>query len=222
MSSTLARPSTPMNTPKAPSAPSTPVTGTWKHPQLDEIVRRQNASNFTDRNMRMLMYNFGGIVTVWALGRHLWNKCVLYVVIEEYLANWILAFRTSSWRESCFTLMQHGLTTCCNASLYTTLLWHSSRCFGPQTRFKTSLSRPHNGRSLVSHRTRNQQPQIRNMSLPRDMQERRRQSVTHLTAREAIQTRLCLGKGVHCLAVCRVLPSRLGPVLCCRKRWEVE
>ncbi|TVY40101.1 Ubp5-interacting protein [Lachnellula occidentalis] len=74
MSSAVARPSTPSNIPRTPSALSTPVTGTWKHPDLDEIVRRQNASNFTDRNMRMLMFNFGGMITVWFFGRQLWNS----------------------------------------------------------------------------------------------------------------------------------------------------
>ncbi|TVY84309.1 Nucleoporin [Lachnellula suecica] len=72
--SALARPSTPITIPKAPPAPATPVTGTWKHPKLDEIVRRQNASNFSDRNLKVLMYNFAGIVAVWVFGRSLWTN----------------------------------------------------------------------------------------------------------------------------------------------------
>ncbi|KAF4628049.1 hypothetical protein G7Y89_g10101 [Cudoniella acicularis] len=65
--STPARPSTPINIPKNPSAPSTPQTGTWRHPKMDEIVARQNASNFSDRNIRMIAWNAGGILVTISL-----------------------------------------------------------------------------------------------------------------------------------------------------------
>ncbi|RDL40942.1 Uncharacterized protein BP5553_00921 [Venustampulla echinocandica] len=67
--STPARPSTPAN----PAQPSTPPTGTWRHPKLNEIVRRQNASTFTERNVRIILYNFAGIALTWAFGRACWN-----------------------------------------------------------------------------------------------------------------------------------------------------
>ncbi|RDW88216.1 hypothetical protein BP6252_00248 [Coleophoma cylindrospora] len=61
-----------MSTPKQPSTPNgksstpaTPLTGTWRHPQFDEIARRQNASTFTDRNFRKIMYNVGGLVLLY-------------------------------------------------------------------------------------------------------------------------------------------------------------
>jgi len=69
-----------MSTPARPSPPvaqtpvSTPQTGTWRHPKMDEIVRRQNAASFTDRNMRNILYNIAGIVAVFFLTRSLWNS----------------------------------------------------------------------------------------------------------------------------------------------------
>jgi len=67
--STPVRPSTPI----AQTTPSIPQTGTWRHPKIDEIVRRQNSSNFTDRNVRVILYNIGGILTVFFATRSLWN-----------------------------------------------------------------------------------------------------------------------------------------------------
>jgi nucleoporin POM34 len=67
--STSSRPSTPV----AQSSPSTPRTGTWRHPKLDEIVQRQNATNFSERNLKKIVYNVGGIIIVFFLARSLWN-----------------------------------------------------------------------------------------------------------------------------------------------------
>jgi nucleoporin POM34 len=67
--STSARPSTPV----AQSSPSTPQTGTWRHPKLDEIVRRQNATTFSDRNVKKILYNVGGIIAAFFLARSLWD-----------------------------------------------------------------------------------------------------------------------------------------------------
>lgn len=54
--------STPQKAPSTPAAqstgtPSTPNTGTWQHPRMAEIVRRQNKSTFTDRNLRSAIIN---------------------------------------------------------------------------------------------------------------------------------------------------------------------
>ncbi|CZR56345.1 uncharacterized protein PAC_06233 [Phialocephala subalpina] len=68
--STPARPSTPV----AQTASSVPQTGTWRHPKMDEIVRRQNASSFTDRNVRNILYNSGGILTAFFVARALWES----------------------------------------------------------------------------------------------------------------------------------------------------
>jgi hypothetical protein len=62
------RPSTPLqlSTPvNRSSALATPQTGTWIHPRFDEIARRQNARTFTDRNLRTILINGGGLFTIW-------------------------------------------------------------------------------------------------------------------------------------------------------------
>ncbi|KKF96877.1 Protein HID1 [Ceratocystis platani] len=41
--------------------------GTWKHPQLDEIQRRRNASTFTEKNMRQVALSIGALLALWAL-----------------------------------------------------------------------------------------------------------------------------------------------------------
>jgi len=70
--STPVRPSTPV----AQSRPSTPTTGTWKHPKLDEIVRRQNAARFSADDVKKVLYNLAGITVVCLLGRSVWDRCV--------------------------------------------------------------------------------------------------------------------------------------------------
>ena len=69
--STPLRPSTPV----AQSTPSssTPATGTWRHPKLDEIVRRQNASNFTAANVKKITYNAAGLAVIFFIGKILWH-----------------------------------------------------------------------------------------------------------------------------------------------------
>jgi len=60
-------PSTPKaSTPAQPAgseASNTP--GKWRHPQLSEIVRRQDASTFGDKNMRKLVWNGGALAVTW-------------------------------------------------------------------------------------------------------------------------------------------------------------
>ncbi|OCK84454.1 hypothetical protein K432DRAFT_345127 [Lepidopterella palustris CBS 459.81] len=50
----------------SPATPSTPAsqkvaqptpTGTWRHPQFDEITRRQHATTFTDSNAKTILWN---------------------------------------------------------------------------------------------------------------------------------------------------------------------
>lgn len=51
-------PRTPSSAPATPSVPeedSTP--GRWKHPQFDEIARRQYATTFDERNVKMIVTN---------------------------------------------------------------------------------------------------------------------------------------------------------------------
>ncbi|RFU33476.1 hypothetical protein B7463_g2849, partial [Scytalidium lignicola] len=69
--STPLRPSTPVS---QASLPSTPQAGNWRHPQFDEITKRQNATNFSERNVRQIIYNIGGLAVLWFLGRFLWDN----------------------------------------------------------------------------------------------------------------------------------------------------
>ncbi|CAM1508356.1 Fc.00g052040.m01.CDS01 [Cosmosporella sp. VM-42] len=47
----------------------TPVTdspGTWRHPRLDEITRRRNATTFSDKNVRRIAYNVVALLAFWS------------------------------------------------------------------------------------------------------------------------------------------------------------
>ncbi|GAW18977.1 hypothetical protein ANO14919_084610 [Xylariales sp. No.14919] len=60
MASTTAQ--TSVSTPKTPiKTPTTPTTespGTWRHPRIQEITKRQEASHFTEKNIRRILINF--------------------------------------------------------------------------------------------------------------------------------------------------------------------
>jgi len=61
------------STPKAAAA-AAPVSegsgtpGKWRHPQLNEIVRRQNAATFGDKDVKRLLWNGAALVTSWFFG----------------------------------------------------------------------------------------------------------------------------------------------------------
>lgn len=53
----------------APATPqsavqSNPQPGTWKHPRFDEIARRQNATTFSEANVKQIAYNVGGVIAM--------------------------------------------------------------------------------------------------------------------------------------------------------------
>ncbi|KEY71926.1 hypothetical protein S7711_09433 [Stachybotrys chartarum IBT 7711] len=49
----------------APVASDSP--GTWRHPRLNEITRRRNATTFTDKNVRRIAYNVVALLALWFL-----------------------------------------------------------------------------------------------------------------------------------------------------------
>ena len=68
----MALPSVP-STPNATPAAGTPSEGTgtpgkWRHPHLSEIVRRQNAATFSDKDVRKLIWNVGALIVTWFFG----------------------------------------------------------------------------------------------------------------------------------------------------------
>lgn len=46
---------------------STDSPGTWRHPRIDEITRRRNATTFSDRNVRQIAVGGAYIAYIWAL-----------------------------------------------------------------------------------------------------------------------------------------------------------
>ncbi|KJZ74208.1 hypothetical protein HIM_06439 [Hirsutella minnesotensis 3608] len=60
-----------MSTPARPSpAEASPVTdspGTWRHPRLNEITRRQNATTFSEKNVRRIAYNVVALLAIWGV-----------------------------------------------------------------------------------------------------------------------------------------------------------
>ncbi|KAH7318568.1 nuclear pore complex component-domain-containing protein [Stachybotrys elegans] len=56
---------TPIKT--ALAAPVTDSPGTWRHPRLDEITRRRNATTFTEKNIRRIAYNLVALLVIWSL-----------------------------------------------------------------------------------------------------------------------------------------------------------
>lgn len=46
--------------------PGTP--GKWRHPQLSEVVRRQNAATFNDKNLRSVVWNGATLILTWVFG----------------------------------------------------------------------------------------------------------------------------------------------------------
>ncbi|KAL4917972.1 nuclear pore complex component-domain-containing protein [Aspergillus aurantiobrunneus] len=62
-------PSTPKPAPTpAPTSEKAQTPGKWRHPQLNEIVRRQHAGTFGDQNMRKLVWNGFALFATWAFG----------------------------------------------------------------------------------------------------------------------------------------------------------
>jgi nucleoporin POM34 len=46
---------------KAAESPASDSPGNWKHPRLQEIIRRQNASTFSDKNVKKIAWNVAAI-----------------------------------------------------------------------------------------------------------------------------------------------------------------
>ncbi|UKZ83440.1 hypothetical protein TrVFT333_011249 [Trichoderma virens FT-333] len=48
-------------------ATATDSPGTWRHPRLDEITRRRDATNFSEKNVRRIAYNIVALLAMWSL-----------------------------------------------------------------------------------------------------------------------------------------------------------
>ena len=64
MSSTALVAAKQASTPVKKSPQITESPGNWKHPRLAEITRRQNATVFSESNVRTIAYNIGALAIV--------------------------------------------------------------------------------------------------------------------------------------------------------------
>lgn len=40
--------------------------GTWRHPRLNEITQRRNATTFSEKNIRQIAYNLAALLVLWS------------------------------------------------------------------------------------------------------------------------------------------------------------
>ncbi|KAK8917954.1 hypothetical protein H634G_09635 [Metarhizium anisopliae BRIP 53293] len=59
--------STPVQSTPTKAAPAVDSPGTWRHPRLNEITRRQSATNFSEKNIRQIAYNIVALLVLWSL-----------------------------------------------------------------------------------------------------------------------------------------------------------
>ena len=59
--------STPVKSTPAKEPPAVDSPGTWRHPRLNEITRRRNATTFTEKNIRQIAYNIAALFILWTL-----------------------------------------------------------------------------------------------------------------------------------------------------------
>jgi len=50
------------------ASPAISTPGKWQHPRLDEVVRRQNTTNFDPSNVRLVALNAAALVLTFAIG----------------------------------------------------------------------------------------------------------------------------------------------------------
>ncbi|KAM5342541.1 hypothetical protein ACJ41O_013507 [Fusarium nematophilum] len=57
---------TPIKTTIIGGPPVTDSPGTWRHPRLNEITRRRNATTFSEKNVRQIAYNVVALLGFWS------------------------------------------------------------------------------------------------------------------------------------------------------------
>lgn len=76
----------------APGSGASQTPGKWRHPRLDEIVRRQNASIFGPNNARRLLSNGVALITTWLFRDTLKAQLLRLHFLQDYPAKIDLAF----------------------------------------------------------------------------------------------------------------------------------
>ncbi|PHH86343.1 hypothetical protein CDD83_10380 [Cordyceps sp. RAO-2017] len=59
--------STPVKATPARASPTPDSPGTWRHPRLNEITRRRNASIFSEKNVRRIACNVVALLALWSI-----------------------------------------------------------------------------------------------------------------------------------------------------------
>ncbi|KAJ5958734.1 uncharacterized protein N7479_005884 [Penicillium vulpinum] len=92
----------PLAAPPTPEGTLTP--GKWRHPQLDEIVRRQNAATFDQKNVKKLVWNGAALAISWIFGstfktysrqifdtNHMYQEVPLFILQLFFIFNVLMA-----------------------------------------------------------------------------------------------------------------------------------
>ncbi|KAH6686381.1 nuclear pore complex component [Plectosphaerella plurivora] len=79
---------------KAPPVTDSP--GTWRHPRLDEITRRRDATTFSEKNVRKIATNVSFLLALW-LAR---------AVVSSYLSPQLVAASTRTYLVWAYYLLQ--------------------------------------------------------------------------------------------------------------------
>jgi len=87
-----------MATPNRPlrlSRTSTPVTGSpattpgkWRHPQFEEIIRRQQETTFSDQNVKKIIYNVVAFFVLWILQKAGQVYLPIFYMAETFYPFW--------------------------------------------------------------------------------------------------------------------------------------
>lgn len=104
--------STPVKSTPVKASPATDSPGTWRHPRLDEITRRRNATTFSEKNIRQIAYNAAALLALWSVQMIVRLKVDPQVYGEYYSA--------SSWKDTLLTTT-HSLSN--SARLYLSWAW---------------------------------------------------------------------------------------------------
>ncbi|KAI5780826.1 nuclear pore complex component-domain-containing protein [Geopyxis carbonaria] len=84
MNSSTASPATPATPGTYTLAPSTP-TGSWRHPAMDVISRRQSESTFTDASFLKVTYNVASLIASWVIIALFKDNPTLNSVVNPYI-----------------------------------------------------------------------------------------------------------------------------------------
>ncbi|KAK2606192.1 hypothetical protein QQS21_003362 [Conoideocrella luteorostrata] len=85
---------TPVKSTPTAATPNTDSPGTWRHPRLNEITRRQNATSFTEKNVRQIAYNVVALLLLWSfrlIARLKINPQIVSSTFRAYLGwTWLI------------------------------------------------------------------------------------------------------------------------------------